>query len=40
LKERPYLGTQKPPADFDGGQRNGTTGVVDMDALIRGSLRR
>jgi NADH dehydrogenase/NADH:ubiquinone oxidoreductase subunit G len=40
LKERPYLGTQKPPADFDGGQRTGTTGVVDMDALIRGSVRR
>lgn len=38
LKARPYLGVEKPPADFDGGQRQGTTGAVGpngMDRLIR-----
>jgi hypothetical protein len=37
LKARPYLGVEKPPASFDGGQRNGTTGVGPngMDRLIR-----
>lgn len=35
LKDRPYLGVNKPPADFDGGQRNGATGTTDMNRLIR-----
>lgn len=36
LKARPYLGVEKEQApDFDGGQRSGTTGVTDMNRLIR-----
>lgn len=37
LKDRPYLAAkqEEAPPSFDGGQRGGTTGVTNMDALIR-----
>jgi hypothetical protein len=38
LKARPYLGVEKAPADFDGGQRSGTSGTKNMNDVIRRSV--